>query len=156
MATGAHGVVALVSVHPEFANLILTGRKTVEFRKRRFAEAITHVVIYATSPVQKVLGFFEVSGVYEDTPGRLWNRYRKEGGIGRKVFLAYYGESPRGIAIEVGRVFTLSRPLSLSQIGRSGAAPQSFRYISGDPLTKLVRKGYARVEPGNRSLVSGV
>lgn len=146
MDSEARGVVALVAIHPEFANLILTGEKRVEFRKRRFAEAVTHVVIYATWPVKKILGFFEVSGVHEDTPKKLWSRYGRVGGIGREVFSAYFGERPRGFAIEVGRVFTLSKPLPLSEVSRSGSAPQSFQYISRGTVTRLARKASGNVE----------
>jgi predicted transcriptional regulator len=140
MDPGPPDLAALVSVHPKFADLILTGRKRVEFRKRRFAESVSHVVIYATSPVQKILGFFEVSAVREDTPGRLWRRYKARGGISRAVFSKYFGGHPLGVAIEVGRVFTLSRPVPLSGVSASSTAPQSFCYLRGRVVSKLLRQ----------------
>ncbi len=140
MDSGPPEFAALVSVHPKFAELILNGRKRVEFRKRRFAESVTHVVIYATRPVQKILGFFEVSAVREDTPSRLWRRYKARGGISRAVFSEYFGEHPLGVAIEVGRVFAFSSPLPLSGVSASATAPQSFCYLRGRVVSKLLRQ----------------
>lgn len=128
-----------MSLHPEFASLILAGTKRVEFRKRKFGEAVTHVIVYATCPIKKILGFFEVSRVREDTPKKLWSKYRAKGGIARDTFWSYYGGRSTGVAIEVGRVYLLPQPLSLSAIGRSVIAPQSFRYISGRVVDKLAR-----------------
>ena len=39
-----------MSIHPVYANAILTGDKKVEFRKRRLAADVTHVLVYATAP----------------------------------------------------------------------------------------------------------
>jgi len=139
MDSGLSRVAALMSLHPEFAHLILKGQKRVEFRKRRFAETVTHVVIYATDPVKQVLGFFEVSRLREDTPDKLWNRYKRRGGIARDAFSAYYKESRTGVAIEVGRVFELPRPLALSEVNKT--APQSFAYLSQRTLSELTRLG---------------
>ncbi|MEX2221157.1 MAG: ASCH domain-containing protein [Candidatus Rokuibacteriota bacterium] len=137
MASGTSRVAALMSLHPEFAHLILEGRKRVEFRKRRFAETVTHVVIYATGPVKQILGFFEVSRLREDTPENLWNRYKRRGGIARNAFSAYYKQSRTGVAIEVGRVFRLPNPLDLSEVNPT--APQSFVYISQRTISELTR-----------------
>lgn len=138
MDSESGGVTALVSVHPEFAELILAGRKRVEFRKTRFSEAVTCVAMYVTRPVQRILGFFEVSAVHEDTPRRLWHRYSAQGGITRAVFSEYYRQRRRGVAIEVGRVFVLSRPMTLSEVTRNSTPPQSFTYLSGRAVKKLV------------------
>lgn len=62
MASTRVGRVALISIRPRYAHAILDGRKTVEFRKRRLAEDVTHVVIYSTRPDRAVIGFFELGG----------------------------------------------------------------------------------------------
>jgi len=93
--------------------------------------------MYVTRLVQRILGFFEVSAVHEDTPTRLWHRYSAQGGITRAVFSEYYRQRRRGVAIEVGRVFVLSRPMTLSEVTRNSTPPQSFTYLSGRAVKKL-------------------
>src|SRR5262249_46812686 len=97
MGSRATARVVLMSIHPEFAQGILGGEKRVEFRRTRFAAAISHVVIYATKPVQQVIGFFKVAGVEQATPRELWRRYKSEGGIPRDLFRAYYRRRSIGV-----------------------------------------------------------
>ncbi len=46
------GCIALMSIHPQYANAIVEGTKRVEFRKRPLARNVTHVIVYATAPVK--------------------------------------------------------------------------------------------------------
>ena len=68
MASQPTRTVALMSIHPRYAGLILNGRKRVEFRRTRIRGSVSHVLIYETAPVQCVTGFFEVAGVDEAEP----------------------------------------------------------------------------------------
>ncbi len=63
-----------MAIRPHFADSILAGRKRVEFRKRRFSRAVSHVIIYATEPVKRVIGMFEVKSVSDGPPARVWRR----------------------------------------------------------------------------------
>ena len=67
MARTAHPQVALLSIHPVYAQGIIDGRKTVEFRRRAFGKSVTHVVVYATAPVRKVVGAFTARGGMHST-----------------------------------------------------------------------------------------
>ena len=50
----------VLSIKPEFANKIFDGSKKFEFRKVIFKnEKIKTVIVYASSPVQKVIGGFK-------------------------------------------------------------------------------------------------
>ncbi len=131
---------ALLSIHPALANRLLSGEKQVEFRKRRFATDVSHVVIYATAPLHCVLGYFEVSDIEHGSPSCLWRRHRGSAGINYKEFQAYYGACRTGIAIIVGRVFTLKTPLRLKAIHGSLIAPQSFTYLSPHVLGRIADK----------------
>jgi predicted transcriptional regulator len=133
--------VVLMSIHPQFARGILAGRKRVEFRKTRFSAAISYVVIYATKPVQQIIGFFRVAGVEQDAPEELWRRYQDEGGIARESFMSYYGRRSSGVAIKVGDVFGLRRPRPLSSLGRGLVPPQSFRYLPAEIVQELSADG---------------
>ena len=71
--------VALLSVHPLYAAALVDGRKTVEFRKRRLAPDVSRVRVYATAPLQHVIGEFEVAETVEGTPGEIWDRFGSAG-----------------------------------------------------------------------------
>src|SRR5258708_25925479 len=54
----------LLSIKPEFVEKIFSGLKRYEFRRVMFkSKSVTKVVVYASPPVHRVLGEFEVGGV---------------------------------------------------------------------------------------------
>lgn len=122
--------VALMSIHPEYAEALLDGTKTVELRRSRFANDISHILIYATSPVQKVLGWAKTGPIKEGSPTRIWETHKGQAGISRSTYRAYFQGSRRAIAIHVMSPQWLPTPLSLSEIDDGLQAPQSWRYLS--------------------------
>ena len=58
----ADSVIAFLPIKPIYANRILEGSKRYEFRRTRLRQDITHVVIYSTSPVKKIVGIAEEIG----------------------------------------------------------------------------------------------
>ncbi|KAM3101985.1 ASCH domain-containing protein [Phormidesmis sp. 146-12] len=121
--------IVLMSMHPEFAQLILEGKKKVEFRKTRFASEVSHVVIYATTPLKKIVGYFEVQGIQVASPEELWRFYSEVAGVDQQFFQDYYDHIRQGVAIEVGKVYQLNHFLSLSHVSTSLVAPQSYVYL---------------------------
>lgn len=117
--------------------MILKGSKKVEFRKTRFGQQPSHVVIYATAPIQKVIGFFEVEQVDEATPEELWVRHECKAGLTEDQFWDYYGSAGVGVAISVRRVFSLRKPLQLSRLGAMSRPPQSFCYLSTNAFARI-------------------
>lgn len=60
----------LLSIQPEYAEKILNGTKRFEYRKAVTRnESVRTVVIYATMPVGKVVGEFEVGGPTREAEG---------------------------------------------------------------------------------------
>ena len=129
MAQEEAGRVVLLSIHPRYADAILAGRKRVEFRRRPLADRITHIVIYATSPVQQVIGSFEVEPVEATSPDGAWGSYHEVGGIEREAFDDYYEGAIEAHVIRIGRAHALDRPLTLAEIDPNLRAPQSFTYL---------------------------
>ncbi|HET8796659.1 MAG TPA: ASCH domain-containing protein, partial [Thermoanaerobaculia bacterium] len=117
MAVPEDGGVALLPIKPEFAGAILAGTKRVEFRKAPFRRKVTHVVIYASTPVQRVVGWFRVGDVDSGTPSELWSRHASHGGIAADAYDAYYGDRESAVAIGVAEVTVLCTPLPLSELG---------------------------------------
>ncbi len=131
--------VALLAVQPGFARLILEGRKKVEFRKVRFAREVSHVLVYATAPVMRIVGCFKVRGIEEAPPRKLWQRYERVGGVAKDAFWRYYARSRVGVAIRVGDVIALGEPVTLKAAGCSTVPPQSFRYVDAGVLQRALR-----------------
>lgn len=128
MAVQESNDIALLSIHPKYAEAIMSGQKKVEFRKSAFSKSVREIVIYATSPVQKILGSFSVKNIIEDTPAALWKKYNAIGGITREDYREYYGDRDRGVAILVDSVLPLDDPQELSDFGVN-VPPQSFIYL---------------------------
>lgn len=137
MADGSLGAVALISIHPRFANAILDGTKQVEFRKVGFKREITHVLLYATSPIQQIIGYVEVSEIEERSPAALWRRYHEVAGIERAAFFAYYRGKNTGVALKVCRPQRLARPLALGALHHGAVPPQSFLYSTVEALRRV-------------------
>lgn len=139
MAAKSNGSTVLMSLHPEFAERILDGSKKAEFRRIRPADPISCVVIYATQPEQRVVGFFDVEDVVSDTPESLWARYGGVAGIDAIRFRAYFSSRSTGHAIGVAVAYRLIEPVPLSQLLPAGRPPQSFQYLGEDALARLRR-----------------
>lgn len=146
MAPRASGRVVFLPIRPRFARSIMSGKKKVEFRKKAFRANPTHVVVYASSPVQRVLGYFAVDYVDEDTPEGLWERYGDGGDIDREAFQAYYLAVDRGVAIGVGKVSQLPNPIPVAALADSLRVPQSFSYLASEAFERL--RAYASEASG--------
>ncbi len=138
------GSVALLAIKPKFAEAIIRGRKTVEFRKVRFTEPPKYIVLYASTPIQQVIAFCEVIEIEELTVVGLWRKFRMHGGIAYRELLAYYGKRDRGYAIVIGSVWRLHRPVFLRELCLQSVPPQNFRYLSPASLAWLRRRRTSR------------
>lgn len=131
--------VALLSIRPEYAEAILNGSKRVEFRRTRFTRDVSFVVIYATQPVGKIVGWFEVEAIETGSPDRLWSEFRGCGGITRSQFSAYYDGAKTGYAIRVRRAHRLPQARPLKAAAGLDRAPQSFAYLAASKAQRLIR-----------------
>ena len=129
--------VALFSIRPVYARAILDGRKRVEFRRTGLSSDVAHVVVYSTSPVQRVVGTFEVAGVDNDSPDALWERYAHVGGIDRDAYDRYFAGCDSAYAIRVRRPWTLPVPVPLAHLRPGLRPPQSFQYLDEETAARL-------------------
>jgi predicted transcriptional regulator len=136
MAGEASATVVLLPIKPTYARLIMDGTKRVEFRKTPFARKPTHVLVYASSPTMRLLGYFEVGDVVVDCVDALWTKYAEVGGVAEDDFREYYGGRERGVALGIGRVHAFADPLPLAALGLT-TPPQSFMYIQPRLLSAL-------------------
>lgn len=121
--------IALISIKPKFANKILFGEKRYEYRKVSISPDTTHILLYMTAPVMKIVGVVEVNKIHEGAPSTLWEKTKKGGGITRKFYREYFSGKKKAFAIELGEVTPLNYWVDPKIINPKFRAPQSFQYV---------------------------
>jgi predicted transcriptional regulator len=129
--------VALLPIKPRFVQAILDGTKKVEFRRHAFGRHISYILIYASSPIKRVVGYFRIGKITRDAPRRIWQKYENVAGITAAEFEHYYAGADTAVAIEVDDLVVLDRPVALRNLRRSLQAPQSFCYLDASILRRL-------------------
>jgi len=120
----------LLSIKPEFAELIFDGSKKFEFRRAIFKNRqIKTVVVYASSPVQKVIGEFEIEEILNEDIHRLWKLTKKGAGIDKDYFDEYFTNKAAGFAIKIKKTKKYANPLCLKK-DFNLIPPQSFLYLA--------------------------
>ena len=139
----------LISIHPRFVEAILNGEKTIEFRRRWTNRPVGHLVIYATSPVKKIVALVPVEEVVEASPTSLWRLAQQQGGgITRSELYDYFRERPSGIGLRLGKVRRLQEAIDPYRCFEGFRPPQSFRFLVPEEVLALQR---ARLFSPNRS-----
>lgn len=119
----------LLSIKPEFANKIFDGTKKFEFRKAIFKRTdIRRVIVYVSSPVQKVIGEFQIESILNDSVENLWKRTSEFSGITKDFYQQYFAGREQAYAIQVGNVKRFKKAKTLQDYNIN-FAPQSYVYI---------------------------
>ncbi|MCL2245832.1 MAG: ASCH domain-containing protein [Lentimicrobiaceae bacterium] len=119
----------LLSIKPEFANKIFDGTKKYEFRKSIFKrDGIKTVVVYASSPVQQVIGEFEIENILHKEVELLWQLTQQFAGINKDFYDDYFADKEMAFAIQVGKICKFQNPKLLTDYDIA-YAPQSFAYL---------------------------
>ena len=119
----------LLSIKPEFVEKIFAGTKKYEFRKSLFRRRdVKFVVIYASAPIKRVVGEFEIDEILSDDVDTIWERTKMYSGISKEFYNSYFKNRKTANAIQIGHLirYEKTKPLSEYHINQ---APQSFCYI---------------------------
>jgi predicted transcriptional regulator len=130
----------LVSIRPKYVDLILSGQKTVELRRRGPRLNSGSALIYATSPQMEIVATFQVASIVRAPLGLLWESVRDVAGVTLSEFEAYFAGLECGIAIRIADVTKLCAPITLSEIRAALGKfhpPQGFRYLSAEQVARL-------------------
>lgn len=127
----------LLSIKPEFGYRILDGTKKFEFRKTLFKRRdIERIIIYASYPIQAVIGEFTIANILTDDVEKIWEKTECGAGITKEYYQEYFSSKDIANAIEVGSYKKYNKPKKLSDFNLS-YAPQSFAYVKEIPFDDI-------------------
>lgn len=132
----------LISVHPRHVDNMVSGTKTVELRRRPLKLASgCRVWIYCTLPRGSVEAVGTVAEVVAASPSAIWRDYRKQCGITKAEFDAYYEGASTAYVIVFSSIKKLPLTFALGEIRHHLASfqpPQFFkRLLAGGPELRL-------------------
>lgn len=131
----------LLSIHPEHANNIFEGTKTIELRRvlPRLSKG-DQVFVYVSSPTKALVGTFDVEHVIEDNPDKLWNKVKAYAAITKKVFTEYYTNTEKGYGIVISKARKLKKSVDLDTLRRKFPnfhPPQGYRYLNDLDIQRI-------------------
>lgn len=120
----------LLSIKPEFAASIFSGKKKFEFRRAIYKDSsVKKVYLYASKPICLVVGEFEVDEIITSDPESLWEATKKASGISKDYFDKYFNGRDVAHALKVGSAQYYEEPMTLREMFNISRPPQSFMYV---------------------------
>lgn len=133
-------MIALYPIKPIYAEQILSGKKKIELRKKLPTKNIKYILIYATSPISKIIGYAEVTHMEKFNKFELWEKNSTLLGINKESYFEYYSNCTTACAISLGTAFTFIKPFPISDISPKTTVPQSFCYIAERDFSRLKKR----------------
>ncbi len=129
----------LMSIKPPYVDMIVSGCKTVEIRKRAVrAPAGARIWLYATSPRQQVVASARLESVALDTADEIWSAFGERAGIDRREFDAYVGEAEVVTALCLTEVTELDAPVCPQGEAPAFRPPQSYAFLHDPELLAVL------------------
>lgn len=116
---------AIISIRPVFAEAILSGRKSIELRRRIPSVDIgTRLWIYATRPTGAVVGSATIGCIIRSSPEKLWAQSSDQMGVNKEEYEAYFDGASQAIGLVLINILR-SIPISIENLRsiRSGFHP---------------------------------
>lgn len=148
---------ALISIHPEHVSNILSGNKVFEYRKVIPNREVTHLALYCTAPVKKLVAVAEILDCLVGSPSRIWSQTAYGGGISRRFFREYFAGQRSASAFVLGNVFEMTKPIDLGRLTGKKTPPQSFYYLDEADI-KIISKNLKKTPsvPSSLLFVGGI
>jgi predicted transcriptional regulator len=125
---------AILAVKPHFARALVAGEKRFEFRRVHPGFQTGDVIyVYATAPVQAILGYFTCGKIIKGTPRELWEGYDGGPELTRSFLRSYFEGRAKGYAIQVRDPRAWTSPLTLDilrELIPGFCPPQSYRFLA--------------------------
>lgn len=132
----------LMSIKPKYAEKILKGEKTAEFRRKMYSSIKKgdQAFIYSSSPQKALVGKFIIDEAISDTVENLWKLKGEEGCISYEEFMKYYDGTSSGYCLVLKEIIAFSAPIKLENLRmqiKNFKVPQSWRYLQSDELSVI-------------------
>jgi predicted transcriptional regulator len=135
----------LLSIKPKYAELIKSGLKKYEFRRKIFKKAGgCKVFIYSTSPVKKITGVFDASVIHQGSPCKIWDMFGVYSGTSEEEFFQYFRACEIAYAIEIRNLVIFEKPHDPSNYFLEFTPPQSYRYFNPQQKFLPFGKGHSK------------
>lgn len=135
--------IIVISIKPEFADLIFEGSKKIELRKSSpNAQPGDLMIVYSTSPEMAMVGICMIKEVIKSTPNDIWINHSDILGIDEKRFNEYYSETDKAVGIVLSSVrrFKSKMPLKkVKEIFPTFTPPQTFKYFNRNSLMESIK-----------------
>ncbi|MGS2741549.1 hypothetical protein [Sinomicrobium sp. M5D2P17] len=119
----------ILSIKPQFAEKIFEGTKKFEFRRTVFKNPkVNKVVVYASAPISKIIGEFEIDTIIHHDIDFLWSKTSNFSGISVDYYMQYFTGKKKGYAIKVKNPKRYKNELCIKK-SFGLAPPQSFAYL---------------------------
>lgn len=122
--------VVLLSIKPDWAEAILNNEKKWEYRKKlpKFSTPYT-VLLYATSPKQKIVGEIVVDKIIRDTVETVINMTIEDTPHNSSQIREYFGDRIDAYAMRIKETTKYDKPVELNQ-----HPPMNFMYVEREEI----------------------
>lgn len=132
----------VLSIKPEFVKQIISGKKTVELRKKapRSGAYRARVFIWETSPSKQMAGIATIASITVLPIRELWKEVQDIAGVTQQQFDDYFKDHDLGFALYLEDIqeFTVKPKLELLRILLQFYPPQNFCYMSVKQTDRLL------------------
>lgn len=120
----------LLSIKPRYVKSIIAGEKQFEFRKSIFRSSeIEKVYIYASAPIKKIVGYFNLGDIIQGEPLEIWERCSDLGGISEEEFFRYYEGKTKAFSLCIDKLNIFDNAICPYSTFENFTPPQSFMYF---------------------------
>lgn len=140
-STQPSGRAVLLSIKPKYADLILAGTKTIELRRSWPSSDIGVMILYSSSPVQKLVGLVYIEEVKEADIEGLWKLANEcGGGVTYKELVEYFTGKKKAYGIKLKNAKSAHIAIDPKDIFPDFSPPQSFSYLKPDEYRNVLQK----------------
>lgn len=111
----------ILSIHPKYADMILSGNKRVEIRKKFSLKwSGLRINLYSTKPMQSIVGEAKIRFIDENSSSKIWDKYSTEIGCSKEEYDDYVNSDEKTdtnvYAIGLDEVLPYNHPIPISQL----------------------------------------
>ncbi|WP_428817675.1 hypothetical protein ACQR2L_05055 [Clostridium butyricum] len=125
----------ILSIYPKNIAKIESGIKKYEFRRTIYKnENVKKAYIYATKPIKKIVGFFEIGQVITGSPEQVWKLCGSNSGTTKDSLMNYFKDKDTVYALEIINFKKFSNPIDPKDYSENFTPPQFFKYINNPQI----------------------